>query len=195
MNTDSVLANVSRNVRHARRLRGWSQERLAGAASVSRRMLVGIETGDSNVSLATLDRLAAALGLSFAELVRPADGEGRPPRAAPLQVWQGALPDSKGILMESLTHNGQTVELWVWRVAPGDRYDAEADAPGSHEMVWVTDGELVLQQGERVWRLAAGQSLTFHSDIDYSYRNEGTETVRFSKNVIVAAPPVPYSGS
>ena len=165
MNTDSVLANVSRNVRHARRLRGWSQERLAGAASVSRRMLVGIETGDSNVSLATLDRLAAA------------------------------LPDSKGILMESLTHNGQTVELWVWRVAPGDRYDAEADAPGSHEMVWVTDGELVLQQGERVWRLAAGQSLTFHSDIDYSYRNEGTETVRFSKNVIVAAPPVPYSGS
>ena len=62
-------------------------------------------------------------------------------------------------------------------------------------MVGGPAGARVLQQGERVWRLAAGQSLTFHSDIDYSYRNEGTETVRFSKNVSVAAPPVPYSGS
>ena len=60
----SVLEHVSGNVRRLRLQAGLSQEALARAASVSRRMLVGIESGDVNVSLSTLDRIAAALEVS-----------------------------------------------------------------------------------------------------------------------------------
>ncbi|HEQ3657763.1 TPA: helix-turn-helix transcriptional regulator, partial [Pseudomonas aeruginosa] len=65
----SVLEHVSGNVRRLRLQAGLSQEALARAASVSRRMLVGIESGDVNVSLSTLDRIAAALGVLFPDLV------------------------------------------------------------------------------------------------------------------------------
>ncbi len=57
----SVLVHVADNVKTHRRSAGLSQDALAKASGVSRRMLVGIEGGDNNVSLATLDRIAAAL--------------------------------------------------------------------------------------------------------------------------------------
>ena len=56
----SVLEHVAENVRRLRTAAGLSQQALAETADVSRRMLVGIESGDANVSLNTLDRIAEA---------------------------------------------------------------------------------------------------------------------------------------
>ena len=67
-----VIHNIAANLRRIRQQRGLTQDALAQSAGVSRRMLVNIEAHESNVSFATLDRLANALNLSFAELVRPA---------------------------------------------------------------------------------------------------------------------------
>ena len=53
----SVLQHVSLNVRRLRNAAGMSQSALAERSGVSRRMLVGIESGDANVSLNTLDRI------------------------------------------------------------------------------------------------------------------------------------------
>lgn len=182
-----IFASVSTNLRRARQQRGWSQEKLAVEAGISRRMLVNIESGDSNVSLATLDRLAGVLGLSFAELVRPPADAGATAQPEPVRVWQGTTPDSHGTLLESLTRHGLIVELWEWRLAPGECYDAVIDPPGSCEMIFLIDGELLLEQAGQTRRLTAGQSLTFPSDTAYRYRNDGERPVHFSKNVIVEA--------
>ncbi|WP_239688875.1 helix-turn-helix domain-containing protein [Aquitalea magnusonii] len=48
-----VMQNVSANLRQARQQQGYSQERLAERAGISRRMLVNIEAGESNASIAT----------------------------------------------------------------------------------------------------------------------------------------------
>ncbi|SME94520.1 helix-turn-helix domain-containing protein [Pseudogulbenkiania subflava] len=180
-----VLLDVSANLRQARQTLGWSQDKLATAAGVSRRMLVNIEAGDSNVSLATLDRLAAALGLSFAELVRPPAANPRQP-AAPVTVWQGRHADSHASLLQSLGSAGRTVELWLWQLAAGERYDAEADPAGSHEMLYVIAGELELERAGTRQRLGPGDSLTFASDERYAYLNPGAVPVRFTKNVLLA---------
>ncbi|WP_024300955.1 helix-turn-helix domain-containing protein [Pseudogulbenkiania sp. MAI-1] len=179
-----VLLDVSANLRQARQFLGWSQDKLATAAGVSRRMLVNIESGDSNVSLGTLDRLAAALGLSFAELVRPPAAN--PMQAtAPVTVWRGRHANSHASLLQSLSSAGRTVELWVWQLAAGERYEAEADPTGSHEMLYVIAGELELEQAGTRRRLAAGDSLAFASDCAYSYLNSGDIPVRFTKNVLL----------
>ncbi len=65
----TVLRDVAVNLRQARERRGWTQDRLARSAKVSRRMLTAIEGGDANVSLTTLGRIAVALGVPFAELI------------------------------------------------------------------------------------------------------------------------------
>lgn len=180
-----LLLNVSHNLRHARQQRGWSQERLASAAGVSRRMLVGIEAAESNVSLATLDKLAGALGLTFAEVVRPPHAQ---QAAVPVQVWQGRSAASQARLLQSVSQLGCTMELWEWQIEAGERYDAEPDPAGTQEMLYVISGELELERPGQRHKLTAGQSLSFASDVVYAYLNAGPQTLRFTKNVIMAAP-------
>ncbi|WP_342247206.1 helix-turn-helix domain-containing protein [Pseudomonas sp. OTU5201] len=177
----NVLEHVSENVRRLRRVAGLSQEALATAAGVSRRMLVGIEGGDVNVSLATLDRIAAALGVLFPDLVQQPD---RPDRSRINAVaWVGSKPGSRATLLASSATRHE-VELWSWSLAPGERYTAEPDAEGWREMIFVIEGSLSVLRGEENQRVEAGDFLVFGSDRLYTYANEGEVMVRFVRNVL-----------
>lgn len=176
--TDLLFQRVAETLRTVRHARGLSQQGLADAADVSRRMVAAIEAGNSNASLATLDRLAHALGLTFADLVRePADV----PR--PVVVWRGADGRSEGRLLASVPARG-AVELWEWTLAPGERYLAEADRPGTQELVYVAAGTLTLELLGARHAVEAGASIVYPSDQPYAYRNEGAETLRFIRNVV-----------
>lgn len=167
-----LLRHVSANLREARQMAGLSQAALAARAGVSRRMITMIETAEGNVSLGTLDRLATALGLAFAELVRPAG-----------TAWRGAVPGSQARLVAASPATGM-VELWDWSLAPGERYVAEPDRAGMREMIMVVDGILVLERTDARAMLTAGQSIVFASDQPYAYENPGPGIVRFVKNVL-----------
>ena len=67
---------LARNVRRLRVERGMSQQRLAELAAVSRVTVVALEKG-READLSTLDRLAAALGVTIPELRGPAFGDAR----------------------------------------------------------------------------------------------------------------------
>ena len=158
-----------------------SQSALAERADISRRMIVGVESGEANVSLSSLDRLAAALDVSFSELVRPPDAiDGR--RIASL-AWRGNAPESTGTLLGTAPA-AQEAELWVWSLGPGDRYPAEADAAYWHEMIYVIEGTLTmeLEDGDRI--VTAGDFLVFRSDSTYAFRNDGVAVLRFVRNVV-----------
>ena len=177
----NVLEHVSENVRRLRRAAGLSQEALATAAGVSRRMLVGIEGGDVNVSLATLDRIATALGVLFPDLVQQPD---RPDRSRINAVaWVGTKPGSQATLLAS-SKTRHEVELWRWSLAPGERYKAEPDAEGWREMVYVIEGELTVLHSGETHQVAAGDFLVFGSDQPYIYANEGERLVCFVRNVL-----------
>ncbi|MFC5695831.1 helix-turn-helix domain-containing protein [Pseudomonas sp. GCM10022186] len=177
----NVLEHVSENVRRLRRAAGLSQEALASAAGVSRRMLVGIEGGDVNVSLATLDRIAAALGVLFPDLVQRPD---RPDRSRINAVaWVGSMPSSRATLLASAAARRE-VELWTWSLGPGERYTAEPDAEGWQEMIYVIEGRLSVRRGEDLQQVGAGDFLVFGSDQPYTYANDGEVVVRFIRNVL-----------
>ena len=184
-----VMQNVADNLRQARLQQGYSQEVLAGRAGISRRMLVNIEAGESNASIATVDKLASALGLSFVDVVRPASLAGQA-QALPLRIWQGEQADSHASLLESVVKPGITLELWRWQLAAGDSYRAEADAPGCHEVLYVLEGCLEVQLAQQSHTLQAGQTLTFASDQVYSYHNRGLLACAFTKNILM----VPHGG-
>ncbi|WP_199055051.1 helix-turn-helix domain-containing protein [Aquitalea sp. ASV15] len=179
-----VMQNVSANLRQARQQQGYSQERLAERAGISRRMLVNIEAGESNASIATVDKLASALGLSFAEVVRPPPLADKVP-GLPLRIWQGERADSHASLLESVTKPGVTLELWRWQLAAGDSYYAEADAPGCHEVLYVLEGSLQVQLAQQSHTLQAGETLTFASDQVYSYHNRDAVACAFTKNILM----------
>ena len=62
--------NVFETIRNRRALLGVTQEELADVTGVSTRRIVDIERGKANPSFATLQKIAAALGLEITATVR-----------------------------------------------------------------------------------------------------------------------------
>ena len=58
-------------IRQLRAGKGWSQEELADRASLHRTYIGSIERGEQNISLSNIEKLAATLGVSLAELFAP----------------------------------------------------------------------------------------------------------------------------
>ena len=63
---------LATNLRRLRASRGLSQEALADLAELHRTFVGSVERSERNISLDNLERLAKALGVSAAELLREA---------------------------------------------------------------------------------------------------------------------------
>lgn len=177
-----VLAHVAGNVRRLRQGKGLSQAALAAASGLSRRMIVAIETGEANISLANLDRLAEALSAPFSELVRAP--EARDGARIDQVLWQGQAPESRAVLLGTAPARLEA-ELWVWSLAAGERYEARPDAVGWHEMIYVTEGILTLEREGETHHIARGDFLVFANASPYTFRNDGQDLVRFVRNIAV----------
>lgn len=185
-NSKKLLRTISQNVARTRHAMKWSQLELAEHSKVSLRMIGMIESGESNVSLATLGNLAAALNLTFSDLVNdqfaPNGSAGAGPNKG-LRLWQGLRSGTKVDLLQSFPAT-QVMELWKWTIAPGDRYQGEPDLPGYAEIVYVIRGELTLEQEQGATVLKAGDSFKFPSDRPYAFRNSGKGSLSFTLNVV-----------
>lgn len=65
----TLIETFGRNVRQARKDKGWTQEQLAFEAGVKRAYLSEVENGQRNVSLDVVEKLAKALSLDPSALV------------------------------------------------------------------------------------------------------------------------------
>lgn len=176
-----VLVHVGANVRRLRAEAGLSQAALAEASGLSRRLIVAVEAGDANISLANLDRLAGVLGVDFGAIVRDPEQAGN--QRVDQLGWRGAHADSRAAFLGA-TPARRTAELWIWSLGPGDRYDALPDAEGWREMLYVVEGTLIVETAGGGEVVAAGDFLIFDSSQSYSYVNAGQGTVRFVRNVV-----------
>src|SRR5690242_13247849 len=63
------LAALGRRVRHVRALRGMSRKVLARVSGISERYIAQLESGEGNVSIKLLRRVAAAMGVRTEDLI------------------------------------------------------------------------------------------------------------------------------
>lgn len=63
MNT-SLRASLALNIRRERQRLGFSQEQLAEECGLHRTYIGGVERGERNITLSTLEKIASALGVS-----------------------------------------------------------------------------------------------------------------------------------
>ncbi|GAA3702403.1 XRE family transcriptional regulator [Zhihengliuella alba] len=178
-NSSDVLAHVASNVRRHRLALGLSQEGLAARAGISRRTLINVEAGEANISLSGLDQLAEALDATFVELVKSPTA---PATDIDEVAWRGATEESVAVLLGSAPA-GREAQLWTWALGPGERYDAQPDPDGWHEMILVTEGQLLVEREDGRSELGAGQHCVYSSAQRYSYANPGPVPVRFVRAV------------
>lgn len=184
---DDLALAIGARVREERRRRDWTLDQLAEASTVSRRMLVTVEQGAANPSIATLLRLSDALGIGLPELVAP-------PRSAAAEVtragagallWQGEH-GGRGVLVA--TSPGPLVhELWHWTMQPGDRLASDPHRPGCRELLQVLEGAVVLAVGDERHELAAGDAIAFAGDEPHAYSCAGDAPAAFSMTVLEPA--------
>jgi transcriptional regulator with XRE-family HTH domain len=75
-----VRLRVGRNVRRLRRLRGFSQERLAELAGNTSKHIGLVESGKVNVTIDILTAIAAGLSVNVGELFGPTPANPQRPR-------------------------------------------------------------------------------------------------------------------
>src|SRR5713226_9883301 len=87
------LLFLGKRVRHLRNLRGMTRKMVARDADVSERHLAQLESGEGNVSIVLLRRIAAALNVSLVELFAPEAEE--PAEKQMIQRFLERLPNHR----------------------------------------------------------------------------------------------------
>lgn len=182
---EHIAGEIATRVRAARAERRWTLDELAVRSTVSRRLLVQIEHADANPSLATLLKLAAALGIAVTELLS------EEPDAEPVAVVAGqdamTLWSSPAGSAARLLVNHEAIELWSWTLTPGDQRVSEAHRPGSVELITVDTGSVALDVGHYHVEVSAGDSAWFDATLPHRYSNPGTTTATFTLVVLEPA--------
>jgi transcriptional regulator with XRE-family HTH domain len=182
---DDVNAAVGRNVRAHRTRLAWTLEDLATRSGVSKGMLSQVEQARTNPSVATVCRLATALGVSVASLVEaPEVASARVVRAEEaVTLWTGGHKGSAARLMVG-SGTSQQVELWDVRMVPGDGYGSEGHPSGTRELLLVIEGELTLELDGAPHRVGAGDAIAFVADRPHACRSLGESPLRYALSVL-----------
>jgi transcriptional regulator with XRE-family HTH domain len=182
---DAMAAAVAQRITALRKAQDFTFDALARRAGVAKGTLVQIEQERANPSISTLCRLAAALGVSVADLVAPASdaqsmvslvgaNEGR-------RLWTGAHGGSAVLLAG--TTGPEMLEMWHWELKPGERFEASRHGRGTREIIHVTSGRLVLEVEGKGTIIPAGATAIAHTDRPHAYSNLGKSSVQFFMTV------------
>jgi transcriptional regulator with XRE-family HTH domain len=169
--------DLGQKIRQLREGRGLSLKALAGAAEVSVSFVSQVERGVTNPSVASLRRLAAALGSSVGALFDGPQSVGRVVRAGE----RGRLVDPAHRWEDLLITPREAKRLQVIEsiIQPGQGSGAEPYTHDSdEECVLVLEGELEIGVGEETFLLHEGDSLLFESRIPHRNVNPGQSPAR-----------------
>ena len=187
-----IEAALAANVREWRRRRGWSQSELAARAGLSKGMLVQVEQAQTNPSIATLCKLANALGIALVKLVEVTD-EPVVRRITPADVawlWRGRTKGSAAGLIAGV-EAPVPVELWEWRIGARDGYDAIAHPSGTREFIYVLEGAAAVSVDGVEVVAVAGECAVFQADRPHRYASAHGRATRF---VMVVVEPIEPPG-
>jgi transcriptional regulator with XRE-family HTH domain len=164
--------DVGERLRDIRRSRRATLRTVADRAGVSESFLSQVERGRASASIASLRRIAGALGVSVADLFEP----GGPPR--PRVLRRDARPSlAFGILGRKLLLTPrplQHLEVFMGELDPGGSTGAEPYAHGdSEELFVVLAGSVQLELGGELYDLEQGDSIDYRSSTPHRVANVG----------------------
>jgi transcriptional regulator with XRE-family HTH domain len=164
--------DVGERLRAIRRLRRATLKTIADRAGVSESFLSQVERGKASASIASLRRIAGALGISVADLFEPSG----PPR--PRVLRRDERPAlAFGILGRKLLLTPRPLhhlEVFVGELDVGGSTGAEPYAHGdSEELFVVLSGHVQLELGGEVHDLEHGDSIDYRSSTPHRAVNVG----------------------
>lgn len=172
-----IEVDLGGRIRTLRVARGETLRKLAAQAGVTESFLSQVERGVASPSIASVQRIARALGTSIAELFATDDRAGIVVRAADRRrvVYQGL-----GAVDEFLTRaTDGRLQVIMSTIQPGGGTGDEAYTHDSdEEVVVVLEGVLDLWVGPEHYRLESGDAVTHSSRVPHRNTNPGPGVAR-----------------
>jgi transcriptional regulator with XRE-family HTH domain len=187
---DAVLEAVSTNCSRFRKTRGLTYDALAKRSGISKGMLVEIEKGRANPSIAILCRLANALNVGLAELLVH-DGEKAklvPHKRGSGKICWETKAGNQALLIDAVRLRDVGVEVWRWTLAPQEHFDGAAHPKGTCEFLYVLSGTLTVRTAGETLSATAGGLLRLAADAPHRYANDHRKVCEF--HMVVAEPVV-----
>ena len=174
------VGSMIRALRDERRL---SLRTLATKAGFSPSFLSQVENGQASPSIASLERIAAALGVTLGQFFLPSAAEPTVVRAAEradfVSSWSHAQVEMLGVVQP-----WSLLEPMMLTLDPGGRSGSRPVTHGGEEFAIVFEGEVNLTLGDALHHLAQGDAATFQAESPHQWENIGSEPARI---VIVSA--------
>ncbi len=169
---EALSGHLAENLRAQRAVRGWSQARLASAASLPRSTVANLESGLANPTLSVLVSLSGALGLTLEELLSR-------PRLRVEHFPAGSLPTKarggeRAVEVHKLMpHPIPGMEIDRMVLAAGARMTGVPHRAGTYEYLYCVRGCITLfVEGTRLV-LERGDLAAFSGDQKHGYHNRG----------------------
>lgn len=180
----NFAAIVGSRVKEARAKANLTLDELAERSGVSRRSVVSIEQGSTNVSITLLLRISTCLGVGLASLLSEPkrDSLGVVRASSHTASWSSAQGGSAHLVAS--TDKPEIFELWDWVLGPGDNYVSEAHSEGTHELIHVISGSLTLTVDGITQILNPGDSASYSATKAHAYANASGDSARFSLSVL-----------
>ena len=175
---DAPAARLGVRMKLARQIRGMTLKAVADAAGCSESLLSKIENGKASPSLPMLHKVVQVLETNIGWMFEEVDGEegiifraGTRPLIAldPLRRGEGislerVIPYSPGHMLQCNIHH----------------IDAEGASAGpiqhsGEEVGYLIAGKIELIVDDQTYKLSAGDSFVFRSELPHHYRNVGAE--------------------
>jgi len=179
----TVSQAVSDRIKSWRKSQKLSLDELSRRAGVSKGMLVEIEKGAANPSIAILCKIAAALRVSVADIVSISHS----PDAWLIEnsempvLWQGEQGGSAQLLAG--TRGPDMIELWRWQMFAGEVFSSSGHSSGTLELLHVEQGTLALTVGEQTLVIQQGCAAVARTDMPHAYASADDQPVIFTMTV------------
>ena len=172
--TNGFETDLGARVRSLRRERGLTLKGLGRLAGLSHPFLSQVERGLARPSVGSVERIAAALDVSVAQLWSP------PRRGDAVRVvrhHEGRLDERRGASFRELPGEPSAPTLREWS-GGSRRWPAEPDVEHGEVAVYVARGAVEVDLDGTVQALDEGDTLRFDGTIPHRLRRTGAPTTR-----------------
>ena len=184
---NKLPAEIGRAVKALRTERGLSGRKLAAAADISQPFLSQLESGRTSVAIATLYRIASALGVTPAELLPAPSSDQIEVLKAPELYEMTVSEDAGSAAVHAVFRGGRRItELLDYLIEPGQHIEEWFETDGEH-VTYIIEGSIRIEfDGHPDVVLERGDAVCYSGPVRSRWHLNGESPARV---ILIAASP------
>ncbi|AUT34562.1 DNA-binding protein [Acinetobacter pittii] len=180
---EDINIRIAQQVREIRLARGYTLDILASRCQVSRSAISLIERGEASPTAVVLEKLANGLGVPLTQLFdSPPNTQSPQPMVRRTQQAEWKDPETGYIRRQVSPPNWKSPFQIVEIEFPAQSrvtYETSANSKVVLQQIWVIEGQIDIQLGEKFYALQEGDCLAMQLDQPIIYSNPSSKAARY----------------